>query len=249
MDGSSPQSAPDPTSAPVDPAASSVKHTPAHLRFWLAMALILGLDLWSKAHVFATLPASVSKPFIPGVLDLHRSLNAGAVFGLFTGQTGLFVFASIFAFIFVIYLFWRTPHHHWITQIALGLILAGALGNLYDRIYVQADVVRFTLPSGQEVERIGMVVEETDERITVGDWPNGEHRQVLRKDEVDIRQQGVVRDFLRFTMKFPEWVPRFGGKDAWPWVFNVADTAIVVGVIALLLSSWFEKRPEEEEES
>lgn len=247
MDGSSPQTARRATPASIEPAGTSIKHVPAHVRFWLAVIIFLGLDLWSKAHVFATLPASVNKPFIPNLLDLHRSLNAGAVFGLFTGQTGLFVFASIFAFLFVVYLFWRTPRHHWITQIALGLILAGALGNLYDRIYVQADVVRFTLPSGQEVERIGMIVEDEGERITVGDWPSGEHRQVLRKDEVEIRQQGVVRDFLRFTMKFPEWVPRLGGKDVWPWVFNVADTAIVIGVIALLLSSWFEKRPEDEE--
>jgi lipoprotein signal peptidase len=31
--------------------------------------------------------------------------------------------------------------------------------------------------------------------------------------------------------------------DVWPWIFNVADTALVIGVALLMLTSIVERRP------
>lgn len=223
----------------------SIEHLPGHVRFWGVATGALVLDLWSKAWAFRALGPDAPEPFIPGIVDFHRSLNDGAVFGSFTGQVGLFIVASLVALGFVLYLFVRTPPRSWVTQIALGLVLAGALGNLYDRAVVKADIVRYRLPTGGEATRIGTIVEESEDTIVVGDWPDGARAQTLRRSEVDIRRQGVVRDFIHFTMRFPRWVPGVGGRDVWPWIFNVADAALVVGVIVLIFSSWSSHRPRE----
>jgi signal peptidase II len=45
---------------------------------------------------------------------------------------------------------------------------------------------------------------------------------------------GYVRDFIFVSI-------RAGGKELWPWVFNVADMALVVGVAGLLIGWFFGK--------
>ena len=65
----------------------------------------------------------------------------------------------------------------------------------------------------------------------------------LAPDEVTTRRQGVVRDFIKFVPHFPAWVPRLGGKEIWPWVFNVADAALVCGVCILLIHTWWDRKP------
>ncbi len=221
------------------------RHTPAHLCFWGVTVFFLGLDLWSKSRVFATLTPAEIKPVIAGFMDFRRSLNDGAVFGSFTGQTGVFVAASVFALGFVLYLFaFSHATQRWL-HLALALVLAGALGNLYDRAVIQADVVEFRTESGRPVSMIGHVVSEDDEpHVRVRDWPDeGPVRTIDRSRVTSVRRQGVVRDFMRFIPKFPDWVPKVGGRDVWPWIFNVADVALVVGVGLLLLQTRPKRAP------
>ena len=230
----------DPTEAP----QTALKHLPAHGRFWLVAAGFLCLDLWTKHWVFATLAPNETRSMMSRVIEFRRSLNDGAVFGSFTGQTGLFIFASIFALGFVFYLFAHSPRSSRILHIALGLILAGALGNLYDRATVEADVVSFHDSSGRARSMIGKIVDQDDSRLLIGDWPDGSNPRQFRVEDVTQRKQGVVRDFIKFMPKFPQWFPKLAGRDMWPWVFNVADSALVCGVIILLLTSWTDRRHE-----
>ena len=199
--------------------------------------VVLGLDLWSKHWAFSTLAPDEIHTFIPGFLEFRRSLNDGAVFGSLTGQTGLFITASLLALVFVFYLFafsWRTQ---WGLHIALALILSGAMGNLYDRAYVKADVVRYQADSDRQVSIIGTIVSsDPDSRvIRIGNWPDGRYARTFPTDEVSVHRQGVVRDFLKFAIHFPTWIPFLGQRDVWPWIFNVADVALVCGVGVLLI--------------
>ncbi len=245
MATSPPQSS---TDVPTDECViSSIRHMPSHVRFWLIGGAVLWLDLWSKAWIFSNLPPNTARSFIQDVLVFHRSLNDGAVFGSFTGQVGLFIAASIFALGFVLYLFARTPSRSWVMQTALALVLAGALGNLYDRAVVKADVVQFKAPNGTMVTRIGKIVDQSEHTIHLGDWPEGTNVQPIRRSEAEVRRQGVVRDFLRFTLRFPSWFPKLAGREVWPWVFNIADAALVIGVGVLLLSSWTGRHPSEQD--
>ncbi len=222
----------------------AIRHFASHLLFWCVAVGVLWLDLWSKRWVFAHLQSNEIRPVFDGVLDFRRSLNTGAVFGSFTGQTKLFIVASLFAFGFVVYLFFHSARRQRSLHLALALILAGALGNLYDRAFVVADVVEFRARSGEVATLVGKLVNlEGHDSIRIGDYPSGANPRVFAPEEVSVRRQGVVRDFIKFVPKFPAGTPRFGGRDMWPWVFNVADVALVIGVGLLLIHTWFDRRP------
>ncbi len=211
---------------------------------------VLALDLWSKQHVFATQDSQESRPILGHLFELRRSINDGAVFGFFTGQVGLFIVASLFAFAFVFYLFACSRRNQWFMHLALGLILAGALGNLYDRATMKADIVILKGgPTGETGRLPGKIVDRAtnDKYVYIGSWPDGEHPRRFARDDIEVHQQGIVRDFIKFVPKFPAWVPRLAGRDIWPWVFNIADAALVCGVGALLCTSWSGRRSEQDE--
>jgi len=233
------------TEPATEPRRSALAHPPAHVLFWGLGAALLALDLWSKAKVFATLAPDEVTPVLGPLFEFRRSLNDGAVFGSFTGQTGLFVAASVLALGFVLYLFSQSGARNRVMHVALAMILSGAMGNLYDRAFMKADVIRVPTASGQIGSLIGTIVSDPgDPMIRIGEWPGGGHVRVYSADEVEVHRQGVVRDFIKFVPKFPKGFPMLGGRDVWPWVFNVADAALVVGVILLLFMTSFDRSPQ-----
>ena len=51
--------------------------------------------------------------------------------------------------------------------------------------------------------------------------------------------QGKVVDMLYFPLfTFPDWMPFFGGQVFFSPVFNVADTAITIGVLYMIIFQW-----------
>jgi len=115
----------------------------------LAVALLAaGVDLFSKWWVFrwwaaqgfrATDPRHliVGDPrhdLIPGYLGVYVTYNDGGIFSIGQGRTSLFILFSAFAIVAILWVFHRYGRMSvWLT-VALGLILGGALGNLWDRI-------------------------------------------------------------------------------------------------------------------
>ena len=223
----------------------------AHVLFWSVGVVALAADLWSKHWAFSTLGSREIRPLITGAIDLHRSLNDGAVFGSMPGYPGVFMLASIAALGVVVYMFSKSTRTQRSLHVALALILAGAMGNLYDRAYVIADVVKYTDPAGRTVSMIGTNLNGPDDtKIRLTEWPKGTSVSVFHRDEVKMVRQGVVRDFIKFVWKFPAWVPRVAGRDVWPWVFNIADAALVAGVGILMLHVLFDrKRPTQDDHS
>ena len=221
----------------------ALTHLSSHLRFWMVAAGVLVVDLWSKKWIFSNLGPSEVKPVLGHLFEFRRSVNDGAVFGFFTGQVGLFILASLFAFGFVFYLFAFSGRTQRGLHVALSLILAGALGNLYDRAAMKADIVTYRDDAGRPAKVIGRINEDSTETyVHIGHWPEGKPGQRFGRNDIEIRQQGIVRDFIKFVPGFPAWVPRLGGRDIWPWVFNIADASLVCGVGALLCTSWLSRR-------
>jgi len=111
----------------------------------IALFLVLAavgctLDLATKSWIFnkfGTEAAAGPDPIvlIPGVFGLTTNLNEGALFGVGQGKSLIFAALSIVAAIGV--LIWLTVggagRDRWLT-VALALIMAGILGNLYDRL-------------------------------------------------------------------------------------------------------------------
>lgn len=114
---------------PADP----VRSPAAIARFLVTALALVGLDLWTKYLAFARLQPGQPFSIIPGWLQLEVTTNRGAAFGLGQGQRALFLAVSIFAVGFLCYLF-ATSGRRWFYQLILGLLLAGVLGNLYDRV-------------------------------------------------------------------------------------------------------------------
>jgi signal peptidase II len=172
------------------PSAQNFRSVAALACFLLTAIIGFGLDQWSKAAAFRELAHGMTEGidgrpvpdqprslhFIPGWLHFDVTSNYGAVFGIGQGQRSLFIVVSVAAILFIFYLF-ATSDRQRVYQVILGMLLAGVLGNLYDRLVF-----------------------------------------------------GYVRDMIH---ALPRW-PGF-----FPWIFNVADSLLCVGVFLMIVYSFF----------
>lgn len=112
-------------------------------RILLFVSLAAGgvlFDLTTKSLVFARIgpPHARVVTVVPRVLELQTSQNTGALWGFGAGLPGsslIFAALSVIAAIIICYwLFYLGAAASRVLTIALGLIMAGALGNCYDRL-------------------------------------------------------------------------------------------------------------------
>ncbi len=101
------------------------------------------------------IPLHPGKQAIPWALDFRLVLNRGAVFGIGADQRGFLIAFTGGALIVGLLMFARwTTRRQTLAHIAIGLVLAGGVGNLYDRIVFGAVrdflnmLPRTTLPFG-----------------------------------------------------------------------------------------------------
>ena len=109
------------------------------LRYPALIAALIGLDQLTKAAVVRSVDLYETVRVVPGFFNITRIHNNGAIFGAFSGPSGRGVIpwltaASLAALALVVYYFIKTPAADGRIKLALSLILAGALGNLIDRV-------------------------------------------------------------------------------------------------------------------
>jgi signal peptidase II len=110
------------------------------LLFWTIALGGAAFDLTAKSIVFDRVgqPPAPSTSLVPGILELQTSLNPGALWGFgrsFPYSSQIFAGLSIIAGLAICYaLFVRGAATSVPLTVALGLIMAGALGNCYDRL-------------------------------------------------------------------------------------------------------------------
>jgi signal peptidase II len=103
--------------------------------FVIAVVSGVIVDIISKWVVFSKLDEFGKLIVIPGLLNIVRSKNAGVVFGLFPGKTIAFIVFSAIAIVVILFIYIKSDKTIFISNLALGLVLAGAIGNLWDRIW------------------------------------------------------------------------------------------------------------------
>ena len=106
-----------------------------HLLCVLIAVAVLLLDQLSKYMVEAHLALGESIDVIPGFFQLTYVRNTGAAWSLFAGSGMTFFYVGTIVALIVLGLFYRAcdakDHYN---RIALSLMMAGALGNLIDRL-------------------------------------------------------------------------------------------------------------------
>jgi signal peptidase II len=121
----------------------------AHVRLWIFAGLGLAADLFSKSWILRNVGDSengyLREPIvlIPDYLRLFTTFNPGAAWSVGAGKTGLLITASILGFIFLVWFFSTTRPDQWLVHCTIGILIAGDLGNLYDRIFNDGKVVDF----------------------------------------------------------------------------------------------------------
>lgn len=198
------------------------KRKKQHIILWSLLAGILIIDQIVKIWVKTNMHIGEEIPLIGDWCLLHFVENKGFAFGIaWGGSIGKYIL-SIFRFVASIGLMWfifhiikkgtRTP-----LVICLSLIVAGAIGNLIDSCFY------------------GIIFNESYYNVAQLFPPEGGYAPFL---------QGLVVDMFYFPLintVLPQWVPIWGGK---PFVFfnaifNVADAAITIGAIWLIIDQLF----------
>jgi signal peptidase II len=99
--------------------------------------VVVAVDQAAKYAARTSLePLGRSVPVLGDLVRLTFTRNAGAAFGMLPGGRAAFIVVSIAA-VFVIagYVVRRRPQRPWLV-VALGLVAAGAIGNLIDRAFI-----------------------------------------------------------------------------------------------------------------
>ncbi|MCY1317328.1 MULTISPECIES: signal peptidase II [Sinorhizobium/Ensifer group] len=105
---------------------------PLPIAVFILLALIA--DQLIKYLVEIYLPFNQAVHVVP-MLALYRTYNYGVAFSMLSGMEGWFIVGMRLAVVaFVLWLWKRTPKDRFFAHFGYALIIAGALGNLVDRL-------------------------------------------------------------------------------------------------------------------
>ncbi|PSL22756.1 lipoprotein signal peptidase [Chitinophaga ginsengisoli] len=189
---------------------------------WIVVLVLVvdqALKFWIKTHM------NFSQEFIifPNWFRIHFTENPGMAYGLELGGEWGKVLLTLFRLAAVVigFKYMKTlvkQQHHTGLLVCGALILAGAAGNLIDSMFY------------------GLIFSETNFYDVATFLPKGGgYASFLHGKVVDMLYFPVYRGYL------PTWIP-FKGGDYFVFfnpIFNIADAAISVGVITILV---FQKR-------
>lgn len=184
---------------------------------WRVLVPVLALDQFVKFWVKTTFTVGEQRSFVPGILELQFIENEGMAFGWalpgVTGKLLLTVFRLVAAVVIGVYISRRVKEEAPKGLLySLTFVWAGALGNIVDSAVY-----------GRIFGRSGWG--------TLAEWmpSTGGYAPWF---------QGHVVDMFHFVVTWPMWFPvqSLAGREVFPPIWNVADAAISVSVIWMLLN-------------
>lgn len=191
------------------------------------VALILLLDQLIKIYIKSHFAPGETVPVFGNWFILEYIENQGMAFGTTFGNKvwhklalSIFRIVAIFG---IAYYWYKQAKAGMKTEflIAIGLILAGAAGNLidsmlYDFIFPYDPCMSFNHLEG-----------------------SGIHTDCGIFGTVETRHTGFlfgnVVDMFKFQAYWPQWVPVIGGKEVFPAIWNLADASITIGVALIFI--------------
>jgi len=127
---------------------------------WIVATAVFFADFFVKGFIRSLFPFQ-SIPVIKNILHITPVFNSGAAFGILQENTTFLTFAGIVFILLFFILIKKEKKKSAIFLIACGLIIGGALSNLWDRLYLGyiVDYIDF---------RIWPVFNISDSCITIG---------------------------------------------------------------------------------
>ncbi len=113
--------------------------------FYLTVLVVVIADQVSKRVALAELPWNVKEPVVPHVLWLTLTRNTGGAFSLFQANNRVFIAIASVAILALVYAYQRSARRELVPTAAMALALGGAIGNVIDRIRLDAVVDFFDL--------------------------------------------------------------------------------------------------------
>lgn len=161
-----------------------------------------------------------------GFFRIHFIENNGMAFGTeLGGETGKLAL-SLFRVLAIILIGWylttlvRSKAHKGLV-FSIALIFSGAFGNILDSVFYGLMFDQSCDKDAMNMYCAGMDVAQT---VSIGEGYAGVF-------------YGRVVDMFQFNIFWPEWLPYLGGSNVFPPIFNLADGAISLGVIIIILKS------------
>ena len=184
----------------------------------LVIFLVLLFDQICKFWIKLNMTIGESISVFGDWFQIYFIENNGMAFGWELGELYGKIALSIFRIIAVALLFYLI--YRFVKKgvkfgplFGISLITAGALGNIIDGMFY------------------GMIFSESTFTQVATLFPEGGGYSGF--------MQGKVVDMLYFPLfTFPEWVPFFGGQIFFSPIFNIADSAITIGFLYLLIFQW-----------
>lgn len=98
--------------------------------------VIVAIDQITKYFAKAALYPDGAKDFIRGFIEFRYAENTGMAFSMFSGARWIFVvLTTVVVIAMVVYMFKKCQQNLWLYW-TIGVLTAGAVGNLIDRIYL-----------------------------------------------------------------------------------------------------------------
>jgi signal peptidase II len=101
---------------------------------WIVMVLGVVIDQVTKFLAVNYLPFETAVPIIGNIFSLQYIHNEGAAWSLMSGRVGLLIVITVIVTIFIGYLLYKTPKEQKLMRFSFALLIAGALGNIIDRV-------------------------------------------------------------------------------------------------------------------
>ena len=189
------------------------------LKIWVKTNMPLSYH-WDSSHQPLTPYDRGIRPFgeTAALAQIYLAATEGMAWGWkFGGEIGK-MSLTLFRMVAVIFGIWyireimkKKQHPGFI--VCVGLIFAGALGNLIDSMFY------------------GLIFEESTYTSVAGMFPEKGYAGFLHGKVVDMFYFPLIRTH------YPEWMPFVGGDEFefFSPVFNIADASISAGVITLLV--------------
>lgn len=186
---------------------------------WIAtavIALIIITDQWLKFRIKTTFYLGEELEIFPW-FSLLFVQNPGMAFGWSLGNKLVLTIFRLLATIFGFWYLGRLLHKPGVKTglcVCVALILAGAIGNLIDCTFY------------------GLLFNNPPPPAVATFLPSaGGYAEVFHGQVVDMLY------FPLFSFHWPQWMPFIGGEyfEFFHPIFNIADAAVSVGVIALII--------------